>query len=69
MCGMHPMHVLLPAQDVYKTCMRKYRDRHQFIAFLDSDEVRAGIWTFAEHWEHAYIFPVLLQVNTQCDFT
>lgn len=27
-----------PQMDVYNTCMRKYRDRHQFIAFLDSDE-------------------------------
>ena len=37
-----PYTVMVTAQDVYNTCMRKYRERHQFIAFLDSDEVRAA---------------------------
>jgi hypothetical protein len=38
---MHSEHVFVSMQDVYNTCMRKYRDRHQFIGFLDSDEVQS----------------------------
>jgi hypothetical protein len=61
--------VLVPVQDVYNTCMRKYRDRHQFIAFLDSDEVRAGTCVCALHLSHVVPVPCIVSCTLQADLT
>lgn len=32
-----------PQEDIYRHCLRSFRGRHQFIGFIDSDEVRHAV--------------------------